>query len=466
NRTVPTQVGTSTNWEAVAAGGSIGGSWTGHTLAIKTNGTLWAWGGNGSGQLGLGDTTNRTVPNQVGTDADWKLVGAMFKTIAMKSDGTLWSWGGDGITVPTQVGIDTDWWAQIYGVNIDPSTGIFSGYAWAGGGEAGGVATATIGWISFATSSLVSCPSGSCEAKLNADNTVSGWARACSVFQSGCSGATSTNTGGWDGWVRLRNTNYGVSLNPSTKEFEGWAAGWDDSTTTAVIGWISFNCNNPELPTPRCTNDYKVMTSVSLPPSTSNLRIDTANWDVCANSLYPLLSWDYSDGTQKRYQIQIATSSDFTTTKICDYTATSPSHQSYPTGCPLNYNTGYNWRLKVWNTDETESTWNGSTFPTLKHAYPSIDFSWAPVKPAVNEVVKFTDNSVVYGGATKSSWLWEFQDGNPASSTVQNPTTTFASTGSKTVKLKVTDSDTFSCDKEKTLNAQSRLPQWKEIKPF
>ncbi|MBU4481611.1 PKD domain-containing protein, partial [Patescibacteria group bacterium] len=268
------------------------------------------------------------------------------------------------------------------------------------------------------------------------------------------------------GWVRLRDTNYGVSLNPSTKEFEGWAAGWDDSTTTAVIGWISFNCNNPELPTPRCTNDYKVMTSVSLPPSTSNLRIDTANWDACANSLYPLLAWDYSDGTQKRYQIQIATSSDFITTKICDYTAISSSHQSYPTGCPLNYNTGYNWRLKVWNTDETESTWNGSTFPTLKHAYPSIDFSWAPVKPAVNEVVKFTDNSVVYGGATKSSWLWEFQDGNPASSTVQNPTTTFASTGSKTVKLKVTDSDTFSCDKEKTLNAQSRLPQWKEIKPF
>ena len=41
---------------------AVGG---GHTLAIKTNGTLWAWGDNYYGQLGLGDNTNRNSPTQV-----------------------------------------------------------------------------------------------------------------------------------------------------------------------------------------------------------------------------------------------------------------------------------------------------------------------------------------------------------------------------------------------------------------
>ena len=45
----------------VAAGGS-------HTLAIKSDGTLWAWGYNVYGQLGLGNKTQMTSPVQVGSD--------------------------------------------------------------------------------------------------------------------------------------------------------------------------------------------------------------------------------------------------------------------------------------------------------------------------------------------------------------------------------------------------------------
>ena len=43
-----------------------------HTLAIKTDGTLWAWGRNDNGQLGIGNTIDKNVPTQVGTDTDWK----------------------------------------------------------------------------------------------------------------------------------------------------------------------------------------------------------------------------------------------------------------------------------------------------------------------------------------------------------------------------------------------------------
>jgi alpha-tubulin suppressor-like RCC1 family protein len=118
DRLVPVQAGTDTDWVSVAAGGYAG---VGHSLALKDDGTLWAWGYNNYGQLGLGDTANRTSPTQVGTDTDWVSVTVgRHHSLAIKADGTLWVWGynvfgqlGQGDTVnrtsPTQVGTDTDW---------------------------------------------------------------------------------------------------------------------------------------------------------------------------------------------------------------------------------------------------------------------------------------------------------------------------------------------------------------------
>src|SRR5512146_2379219 len=68
------------NWDFVAIGVS-------HTLAIKTDHTLWAWGDNYYGQLGTGDTTNRLTPTRVGTDMDWvAAAGAWGHTVALKPD--------------------------------------------------------------------------------------------------------------------------------------------------------------------------------------------------------------------------------------------------------------------------------------------------------------------------------------------------------------------------------------------
>lgn len=92
-----------------------------HTLAIKTNGTLWAWGNNDEGQLGNGTMTGSNVPIQIGTDTDWEMVAAgSLHSIALKNNGTLWGWGnnthgqiGNGtfntINTVTQIGVDTTW---------------------------------------------------------------------------------------------------------------------------------------------------------------------------------------------------------------------------------------------------------------------------------------------------------------------------------------------------------------------
>jgi len=113
----PVQIGVGTDWNQIAAGSE-------HTIALKSDGSLWAWGYNGNGQLGDGTTTDSYSPVQIGADTNWAQIAAgAYHTIALKTDGSLWAWGdnsrgqlGDGTTTdrwtPVQIGSATDW-AQI-----------------------------------------------------------------------------------------------------------------------------------------------------------------------------------------------------------------------------------------------------------------------------------------------------------------------------------------------------------------
>ena len=94
NRNTPVQVfGNHTNWKSV--GDSI--NFSSISMAIKTDGTLWTWGSNGSGQLGINDTTNRATPvTTFAGGTNWKSVGGGNQTAAIKTDGTLWTWGSNG----------------------------------------------------------------------------------------------------------------------------------------------------------------------------------------------------------------------------------------------------------------------------------------------------------------------------------------------------------------------------------
>ena len=69
----------------------------GHTLALKQDGTVWAWGLNEYGQLGDGSITDRTSPVQVpGLSNPIALTAAFYESVAVKQDGTAWTWGFNG----------------------------------------------------------------------------------------------------------------------------------------------------------------------------------------------------------------------------------------------------------------------------------------------------------------------------------------------------------------------------------
>ena len=117
NRSSPVSVvGGFTNWVQVSAGSN-------HTVAIRANGTAWAWGQNYSGRLGDNTTTVRSSPVAVaGGFSDWVQVsGGREHTVGVRANGTAWAWGrgsygalGDGTTVTRSspvsvVGGFTDW---------------------------------------------------------------------------------------------------------------------------------------------------------------------------------------------------------------------------------------------------------------------------------------------------------------------------------------------------------------------
>jgi RNA polymerase sigma factor (sigma-70 family) len=103
------------NWKQAAIGGAS-------SFVLKNDGTLWAWGQNGSGELGIGSNKPKQCTNavQVGTSTNWTKVWAGdIQIVGLQSDGSLWFWGslslkGDSnntnkFLVPTLISPDTNW---------------------------------------------------------------------------------------------------------------------------------------------------------------------------------------------------------------------------------------------------------------------------------------------------------------------------------------------------------------------
>ena len=116
----PVQVALPTgNWLFIEMGAE-------HSVAIKSDGTLWTWGRNNYGQLGDGTVVTSNKPAQIKGGGTW--ISASVKgaaTLAIKSDGTLWGWGSipnsggstNTIKEPVQIGTSNSWASINLGFN-------------------------------------------------------------------------------------------------------------------------------------------------------------------------------------------------------------------------------------------------------------------------------------------------------------------------------------------------------------
>jgi alpha-tubulin suppressor-like RCC1 family protein len=88
NRNAPVQVRGLSGVQDIDAG------FFGHSLALKSDGTVWALGQNDYGQLGDGTTTQRNVPVKVRRLSGVQDIDGGYRhSLALKSDGTVWAWG-------------------------------------------------------------------------------------------------------------------------------------------------------------------------------------------------------------------------------------------------------------------------------------------------------------------------------------------------------------------------------------
>jgi len=145
NRSSPVSVvGGFTDWCQVSGGNN-------HSLAVRQNGTAWAWGYNGTGQLGDNSITSRSSPvSVVGGFTDWcQVSGGDRHSLAVRQNGTAWSWGSNGngrlgdnsvtsrLSPVSVVGGFTDW-CQISGGDRHSLAVRQNGTAWAWGCNATG----------------------------------------------------------------------------------------------------------------------------------------------------------------------------------------------------------------------------------------------------------------------------------------------------------------------------------------
>jgi PKD repeat protein len=151
----------------------------------------------------------------------------------------------------------------------------------------------------------------------------------------------------------------------------------------------------------------------------------------------------------------------------------------------LSFATPYYWRVKVWEVNPNngqlgaKSPWTyytpsggtttapGTQYTTVLHSGPWANFSTNPSPPIVGTSTSFTNASICYNATSQvpcQSYAWTFGDGG--SSTLQNPSHTYAAQGSYLVNLKTYDELGF-CELNRSLNAGStNNSKFKEVSPF
>lgn len=347
-----------------------------------------------------------------------------------------------------------------YGVSINQTTGLLSGYGWIGEGSE------PVGWITFNTADLTGCPSGICEAKMDiSTKQLSGWAKIITI----------NSTSSTDGWIHLSGTAqdsspYGLNIDNSGN-INGWAWG------SAILGWVSFSCNNVETNNSTCsTADYQVTTNITQPTNlTTSLDGGQTQSDYCQESLNPtsgadtiIFSWS-SSGTNFTLEIDsdgdnIYEAGEYTWTGTA--TSITVNRNTVISAAISGYSgltpTTYNWRVRAGT-----GSWSNSTFILTNHDWPKSAINGQSIVQANTSVTYDSSTPIAsesYNGVLSRLWTWPVEFITSNLNTDQSITGFFNVNGSYQITLTAIDNDAHSCTAVKNISTMT-IPKWKEISP-
>jgi hypothetical protein len=223
-------------------------------------------------------------------------------------------------------------------------------------------------------------------------------------------------------------------------------------------------------------------------PWVSNMGTSYNGCSGVAGAGQGVFYWTYNNPTgisQKNFEFRVALATDptfsnppFVIDRFINGTSTQQSvfiYQPHAANA-LQYNTSYDWQVRVCDTQDACSSWtDGGLYIRTGHPSPFPSFAFSPVHPSPNQQVSFSDHSICYsntGQTACQSWLWNFGDGQPANQ--QNPTHAYAGTGNFSVLLQASDGvDTCSTQGSITVSSpnpsqggSSSGPAWKEVSPL
>lgn len=365
----------------------------------------------------------------------------------------------------------------LYGVNVDYAAAnlndTISGYAWIGDDTSG------FGWLNFNSTLTPGIAQDNFPARYDLiSGNIVGWApvvaNAATVswihFCGSCSYSSHINSDGTIG-TSGGTDRYAWAGSSSDADFSG--LGWIDlkPTVGTPVTLPPNTFNQP--PNDPGTGGESGVTTPSVGPTA-----DDNPGEACVNMVRPTFSWTYFDSggdDQSAFQIELYANQTLTPPIAFDtgktlLTCASGSICQYSLSTPLNFNSDYFWRVRVWDINNFVSGWSiGETFITPKHA---TDFTWSPAKPSVNETVTFTETSTFpNGGATAiSSRIWTIPDFNYSGlyTNASSPTRgIFTVKGTKSITFNSTDNGTPSttCSRIKSLDIKIPLPKIKEVAP-
>jgi chitodextrinase len=235
--------------------------------------------------------------------------------------------------------------------------------------------------------------------------------------------------------------------------------------------------------------NYVATTTNNIPVAQINspdddVIFDTAN--ACNHVLIETLRWTFSDAgdSQSAYQIQVKTQAGNWGSPYLDLTFNPFNNElmSFSDASPYNlqYNTTYNYRVKVRDSYGDWSAWSISigTFSTPVHRYPYAYFDYLPHNFSINEPVSFFDNPLnhskyfdngnIMRNCTDATCNWYWSTTSPATIANRTASTTniiFNTNVAGQVQLDITDKDhPYTCSTTSDFTTKKKLPSWIETK--